>query len=512
MSFYGLEDLDTSPLVYQVDKIIPQVGTGYLWGPSWLSAKTLLSINMGLAVGNGTSFMGRETIRGKVAYMPGEGFGGIGVRVKAQLARHEHENTLAIASVARDQGDEAARAFAASLPPYNARNFKIRDAAFPMHFTQSGRPGPELEQAMNELTRLNTPGPDDDPETFDYLSLIILDTLANYAGELSISNDASASRITKTMNWMAAQLDCFVLALAHPTADGKKMLGAGRFANSADAVIQVTPDEVTAPGALQSITISCLKTKDGTRWPSFGYRVRPCEWSEPVLDDNDQPTGETQHVTSATVELIEEESESVPAPARRAPIPLPEIREPAPARPAKRNGLRHRTGLRAVPDLPEAVPVPASAADHKEGPVPATVPAGAQPLTTLASNAARLRYFAKQILAQDCEECGRPAQAGCYGKQGTMVLGQSLSGELRAHDNRVLAAALASPDPEEFLAKALQALTPVPAVPAVPARPVQARSDRPEPAAPSVLDSRLSWTTVRPDSPAPTLEQIFAGA
>jgi hypothetical protein len=72
----------------------------------------------------------------------------------------------------------------------------------------------------------------------------------------------------------------------------------------------------------------------------------------------------------------------------------------------------------------------------------------------------------------------------------------------------VLAAAIASPDPDKFWDKAREVLTPVPAVTE---KPAESRSGRPEPA-PGVLNSRLSWTTVRPDSPAPSLAEIFAGA
>ncbi len=350
MSLIDVQDLDTSPLRYQVDKMIPEVGTGFLWGKSW-AGKTLVALDQALAVANGTPFLGHDTIQGTVAYFAGEGFGGIGVRVKARLARQHKDDTERIAACARDRGDEAARELAASLPAYTGDNLKIKRDPFAMHFDRANKPLPGLLQARSELARLNQPGPDDDPETWPYLSLVIIDALANYAGQLSISSDASANRITQGMQWLSRELDCCVLAIAHPTEKGDKMLGAGRLFNSADFVIQSEPDDVSAPGALKTATISCRKSKDDKGFEPFGYQIEPCEWDEPVLDDYDQPTGETTRTGSATVRLLAgEKPSSAPDPARRPPPPLPEIREPVTVRPPKRNGLRRR--LHAVPDLP----------------------------------------------------------------------------------------------------------------------------------------------------------------
>jgi hypothetical protein len=449
MSLVDFSELDTSPLRYQVDQMVPEVGTGFLWGQSW-AGKSLVALDMGLAVGNGVPFFGHDTIKGTVVYLVGEGLPGIGVRVKARLARQARDDTVAIAEEARKHGDEAARALAASLPPYTGDNLKIMTKPFPMHFTRSGGPGPELRQAMSELTRLNTPGPDDDPEEFPYISLIIMDALANFAGELSISNDASAGRITKTMHWMSQELDACVMAIAHPTADGGKMLGASRLFNSADFVIRVAPDEVAAPGAQKTATISCQKSKDGTEFPPFGYRIEPCMWDEPVLDDNDEPTGETQEVTSATVRMIDDAGpagKTAPeAPAPAAP-PLPEIRDVPPSRPRKRNGLKTRHGLHAVPDAPE--------------PAPAPVPeARTLPMPVLPGGADTRQEIMRAVLTPRCPVCSRPAGMGCDVRMDPvpLALGRGPSGALCAHEDRIVEAALGQPDPEAWLTGALAAL------------------------------------------------------
>ena len=442
MSLVDFSELDTSPLRYQVADMVPEVGTGFLWGQSW-AGKSLVALDMGLAICNGVPFMGHDTIKGTVVYLVGEGLPGIGVRVKARLARQARDDTLAIAEVAKNEGDEAARAYAAALPAYTGDNFKLMTKPFPMHFTRADKPGPELSKAMSELTRLNTPGPDDDPDTYPYISLIIMDALANFAGELSISNDASANRITKTMHWMSQELDACLLAVAHPTADGGKMLGAGRLFNSADFVIRVAPDEVAAPGAQKTATISCQKSKDGTEFPAFGYRIEPCLWDEPVLDENDEPTGETEVVTSATVRLIEDakaDTRKPEKPSAPATPVLPEIRDVPPARPRKRNGLKPRHGLTVVPA--------------------ATAPPGATPLASLTAKSDAHREIARVLLAPKCPVCDRPGSVGCDPKMqpAPLKIGQTLSGPLYCHEDRIITAALAQPDPDTWLTGALAAV------------------------------------------------------
>ena len=162
MSLVDAEQLNTSPLVYTVADILPENGAGFFWGPSG-SGKTFTILDAALAIANGIPWLGHDTLPGTVTYAAGEGGGGLGIRIKARVLRQEQDDTLAIAAVARDQGDEAARSFAGSLPPYTSRNLKVTTKPFPMHFLRSNQPNEDLAQAMGELRRLNTPGPDDDP-------------------------------------------------------------------------------------------------------------------------------------------------------------------------------------------------------------------------------------------------------------------------------------------------------------------------------------------------------------
>jgi AAA domain-containing protein len=476
MSLIDASDLNTSPLVYMIEDMLPECGAGFFWGPSG-SGKTFTILDAALAVGNARPFLGHKTLRGRVAYMCGEGQNGLGVRVKGRLLRQEHDNKKAIAEVARTQGDEAARSFAAALPPYTSENLKIDAQPFPLSVTGS-KPNPDMEQAMGELRALNSPrarGEDETKEDYDqvvanwpYLRLVILDALENFASPLSVSHRSSANKIIGAMQWMAAELQCCVLAIAHPvTGPGgeMKMVGSDRLYAAADFVIKYAPDDVAAPGALNTATISCQKSKDDTKFASFGVELHPMAWDEPKMDENWEPipfrdengnlatnpeTGqpwETEEVTSQTVRLIEQGTSSGPKASGRPIMATPELRDNRPAsrvRPITRP--KPRSGVTLVRDLPGSVTVPASAvpavaqvprasdikppapapspapapappapspAPAPAPPAPSTAPAAAtagdRPLTTPASAARLLLYFARQILAQPCEDCGRPA-------------------------------------------------------------------------------------------------------
>jgi hypothetical protein len=496
MSLVNASDLDTSPPRWLVGDnsggktgMIPEGGTGFAWGRRTSGKSLVFGIELGLAVANGTPFLGRPTARGKVVYCVGEGLYDLGVRKQARLARQARDNALAVTDITREQGSEAAASFGAALPPYTDENLKFITEPFTVPLLSSREKTPSLTQAMATISRLNTPGPDDDPETFEYVKLIILDSLADFTGR-SLSNDSSANLITGGLKAMARELECFVLAIAHPTAKGDKMLGADRLLNAADTEIEVAPDDVSAPGAPKTASVICHKSKYGAEFETVGYRIEPCEWDEPELDDETgEPTGETVRVKSATVRLIEENNSSQNSKPRSAAAPLPVLQDPAPARPRRRTGLRPqaRNGLHLVADgdLP-AVPRATAPAV-----VPAPGPADAK------------RELMRTLLAARCPDCDR-IQMGCDARMAPqpVPLAKTAAGQSYIHEDRIVAAALLQPDPEAFLERAVATLTKTVPVPAAAAPPAPAVDP---------LAGRLSWTTVRPDSPAPSLAEIMAG-
>ena len=450
MSLVEARELDTSPPEWLVGDntgsttgMIPAIGTGFVWGPRTAGKSLAFGIDLGLAIANGTSFMGYPTAKGKVVYCVGEGLYDLGLRKQARLAREERDRTVAIAAIAEREGDEAARAYAASLPPYTDDNLYIVTEPFTVPLRNPSQEQTDsLRKAITAITRLNTPGPDDDPDTFDYVQLVILDSLANFTGR-SISNDSSANLLVSGMQAMSRELECFILAIAHPTEKGDKMLGAGRLLNSADTEIEVRPDDVQTPGALRTASILSHKAKYSALFEQVGYRVEPCEWTQAVEDDDGNPTGETVQVRSATIRMLETGKSAsggtTQAAAPPAP-PLPEIRDvERPHR--KRSGLKpqHRHGLTVVPAT--------------------TAPAGARPLASLSAEADTRRDLVAAVLERRCPVCHRPQSLGCDVRMSPAPwsLGRGLKGPVFAHEDRVMAAVEAAPDPEKFLTAALAA-------------------------------------------------------
>jgi hypothetical protein len=157
------------------------------------------------------------------------------------------------------------------------------------------------------------------------LQLVILDSLSDFTPSLSISNDASANRIVQGMKMLSRELDCAVIAVAHPIGDGSRMLGAGRLFNAADFVIRVQPDAGSG-SSFESATVSCEKNKYGPMFEPFGYEIVPCAWEEcGVL------------IETATVRQPEAPP-SVEVRVPRGGKPLPTLIVPEPAK-------RKRTGV-----------------------------------------------------------------------------------------------------------------------------------------------------------------------
>ena len=332
MPLINAGDLDTSAPEYLVEGIVPFVGTGFLWGESRWGKSLLVNGELALAVANGTEFFGKKTIQGSVAICLGEGLYDAGVRKQARLAREQADRIAVAARLAVDHGDEEmAKRWLDELPPYTDDNLFYMTEPFVLPLDNGGLATRSLRAAIDSLSQIPN------------LALVILDALADFTPSLSISNDASANRIIQGMKMMARELNCVVLAVAHPTRDGGRMLGAGRLFNSSDFVIKMEPDTGTgADGQPRSATVSCEKNKYGRPFDPFGYFIEPCAWMDPVLDEDGMPTGEHELVESATVRPRDGELGAAlfdPKPQKK---PLPTLIQPEQPKKRKRTGLRFR--------------------------------------------------------------------------------------------------------------------------------------------------------------------------
>ena len=156
-------------------------------------------------------------------------------------------------------------------------------------------------------------------------------------------------------------------------------------------------------------TIACEKMKFGDEFEPIGYRIEPCQWDEPELDDDDQPTSGTVLVKSATIRLLEP---GAPQSSRTPePKPLPVIRDVQ--APRKRNGVRSGAprGLAAVPSI---------------------------------ADAQARKVMTGGIMSVRCDECGSMAGMGCRPAAGSgKAIALSLSPPLAAHESRIIDAAIA---------------------------------------------------------------------
>jgi AAA domain len=334
-SLINAERLDTSPPEWTVDGIIPRVGYGIMRGPSY-SGKSLVADNeLTLAIANGTPFFGRQTVTGCTCIALGEGLYDAGVRLQARLARQTRDNEAVIERAGGSEEEQAA--LREAMPPYTDERVFVMTSPFAIPVTQQGEASDSMKHALAQLRVI----PD--------LELIVIDAMSDFSGGLSISNDASANRYVLGLKMLVRELDCVVLVIAHNTADDKKMIGAQRFFNAADFIMQVIPDD-NEPGALKTATITCEKSKYGPEFDALSYQIEPLEWEqelEPDEDENEDSHEEPEMVTvrSATVRYQADEN-AISANALRLPgdgtsphRELPEVRD-AP-RPKKRSGVRN---------------------------------------------------------------------------------------------------------------------------------------------------------------------------
>ncbi len=329
------DDLDSSPMEELAGDIIPRTGVGYVWGPPGAAKSLTFGIELGLAIANGTKFFGRPCRRGPVVYAAGEGLPGIGVRKKARLVRQERDDAAMVASAARDLGDDAAGALAAAMPAYTGEDFFILTEPFDVRTTAgAGEISGSMSAAIADIIALGAV-----PE------IVIIDAAADFCGGAGLGNDSHANRFAAGLKVLAAVLDTCILVIAHPTASGAKMLGAGRLVAAADFVIQIQPDSVSAPGAPATSSVISRKAKDSKLFETFGISVETVTWDEPSYDDETgELTGQTEPAESATVRPLERTAH---VSARMAMASL---------RPgmAKRNGIKRAAIARPpVPDLRE---------------------------------------------------------------------------------------------------------------------------------------------------------------
>jgi hypothetical protein len=86
--FLTADDYAAQPLPkWRIDRLLIEQGCGFIYGAS-KAGKSLLALDMALAIARGAQWRGRPTVAGRVAYVVAEGQGGMRKRVRALKAHH----------------------------------------------------------------------------------------------------------------------------------------------------------------------------------------------------------------------------------------------------------------------------------------------------------------------------------------------------------------------------------------------------------------------------------------
>lgn len=359
MTLVHASRLDTSPPEYTVEAMLPDMGVGFGYGNSYTGKTMVLGIELCLAIANGVPFFGRESVYGSAAWCLGEGLPDAGVRIKARLIREAHDRQLQAAQIARKDGDAAAQEWLAALPTYSDDRMFVKTTAFQVPFIAANEPPEDLQQAARELGLIED------------LRLVVLDTARRFSS-LSLSNGTTSNRFMLGMSWLAAQLQCTVLAIAHPVSKGRgevglpgdTLFGASDFVWRFQSADDSTPD---APAAM----IIAEKVKSGPLFDPIPYELERIKWRQPPTDPEtgeDIQGAELLEVKSATVRQRESRQAPVsamllPGMTPRRTMRLPQAEPVPPSRPRRRTGILPDTSFRAVVAPAEtAVPDPAAGA------------------------------------------------------------------------------------------------------------------------------------------------------
>jgi hypothetical protein len=289
-------DMDSTPPRYLVEGVIPEgPSIGFVWGPSRAGKSLLVNVELALSVVNGADFAGRKTAEGSVAIVFGEGKYDAGIREQARLARGYADRE----QVAKSLQEPDRTKWLEENPEWHDDGLYAVTAPFELPLSSHGEPTLALTVAIAQLKQI----PD--------LKLVILDALSDFTN-LSISNDTSANRVVQGMKMLARELDCVVLAIAHPSYNDKRMRGPRLF-NAADFVIRIMPDDDDAALA----TVVCEKIKCGAPWAPFGYKI---EQTSIYVDDGE---GNEVIVDSATVRIMSDYKTGIKK--RKRPGPKPRM-------------------------------------------------------------------------------------------------------------------------------------------------------------------------------------------
>ena len=241
------DEIQDEPVEWLIEGVIPKGSFTALYGPPG-SFKSFIALDIAEAIATGRSWMGRPVKQtGAVLYLAGEGFGGIGARIKACKLHHQTED---------------------GAPIYIVRHqLNLRSSAEDFN---------ALMLAVVQLVE----------QTGMEFSLAIVDTLARAFGGGNENSSEDMGAFITAMGKVQEFLNCALMVLHHSGKDAAKGLrGHSSLLGAVDTELELLRFDDQLKGV---ITIS--KQKDGADNERFGFEMVEVEikpaglgLSEPVV-------------------------------------------------------------------------------------------------------------------------------------------------------------------------------------------------------------------------------------
>jgi hypothetical protein len=238
------DEIQDEPVEWLIEGVIPQGSFTALYGPPG-SFKSFIALDIAEAIATGRSWMGKEVKQaGAVLYLAGEGFGGIGARIKACKLHHQTEDGAPI-YIVRHQLN-----LRSSAEDFNALMLAVVGL---------------VEQTGMEF------------------QLAIVDTLARAFGGGNENSSEDMGAFITAMGKVQEFLNCALMVLHHSGKDAAKGLrGHSSLLGAVDTELELLRFDEQMKGVL---TIS--KQKDGADNERFGFEMVEVEIRPAGLDLSD---------------------------------------------------------------------------------------------------------------------------------------------------------------------------------------------------------------------------------
>jgi len=224
------DEIQDEPVEWLIESVIPAGSFTALYGPPG-SFKSFIALDIAEAIATGRSWMGKEVRQtGAVLYLAGEGFGGIGARIKACKLHHQTEDGAPI-YIVRHQLN-----LRSSAEDFNALMLAV--------------------VALVEQTGME-------------FQLAIVDTLARAFGGGNENSSEDMGAFITAMGKVQEFLNCALMVLHHSGKDAAKGLrGHSSLLGAVDTELELLRFDEQMKGVL---TIS--KQKDGADNERFGFEM-----------------------------------------------------------------------------------------------------------------------------------------------------------------------------------------------------------------------------------------------